>query len=164
MPQNYAHCVDRCAPCGHTQAISAHLGENMPTVKPRTTVTLEKPTHEVIQRLADLQGRSRGSVIADLLESVAPSLTRSVALLEAAFAAPDQIKTGLRAVIDSAHQELLEVSGEQQKKLDQMLLELSSSDFPGSVDPHVVTRGSGTQPPAPAKPSKRSSSRSKSRD
>uniref|UniRef100_UPI001C0B5BD0 ribbon-helix-helix domain-containing protein n=1 Tax=Pseudomonas aeruginosa TaxID=287 RepID=UPI001C0B5BD0 len=64
----------------------------MPTVKPRTTVTLEPSTHAVIDRLAVLQGRSRGAVIADLLDSVAPAMTRTVALLEAAAAAPQQVK------------------------------------------------------------------------
>uniref|UniRef100_UPI00287F8070 hypothetical protein n=1 Tax=Pseudomonas aeruginosa TaxID=287 RepID=UPI00287F8070 len=67
----------------------------MPTIKPRVQVTLEPSTHEVIERLAALQGCSRGAVIADLIDSVAPALGRTVALLEAAREAPAQVRQGL---------------------------------------------------------------------
>ncbi|WP_287815312.1 hypothetical protein [Pseudomonas sp.] len=111
----------------------------MPTIKPRVAVTLEPHTHEVIERLAQLQGRTRGSVIADLLESVAPALTRTVALLEAAAAAPDDIKRGLRTVVEQVHGDLVEAAGASIVQLD-MLLDGTAD---AGVDPHVVTRGSG---------------------
>lgn len=111
----------------------------MPTIKPRVAVTLEPQTHEVIERLAVLQGRTRGSVIADLLDSVAPALTRTVALLEAAASAPDEVKRGLRGVVEGLHGQLVDASGGATGQLDMLLGEVAAQ----GVDPHVVTRGSG---------------------
>lgn len=111
----------------------------MPTIKPRVAVTLDPYTHEVIDRLASLQGRTRGSVISDLLDSVVPALARTVALLEAAAAAPDQVKQGLRTVIEDVHSELVAVSGEASAQLDFLL----DGGLSGGANPHVVTRGSG---------------------
>ena len=137
----------------------------MPTIKPRVQVTLEPEVHEVIERFAALQGRTRGAVIAELLGEIAPALGRTVALLEAAQEAPNQVKTGLRAVAEGLHQELVNASGEANRQF-QLLMEKieAGGDSDGRADPHLVTRGSGTQPPAPAKHPKSSSSRSKSRD
>lgn len=134
----------------------------MPTIKPRVQVTLEPQTHEVIERLARLQGRTRGAVIAELLDSVAPALIRTVALIEAAQEAPEQVKQGLRAVVDSVHDDLVAVSGDSIQQMDWLLGELSSAPQEG-VNPHVVTRGSGINPhaeeAAPKTPRKRSKPR-----
>jgi len=126
----------------------------MPTIKPRVAVTLEPRTHEVIERLAVLQGRTRGSVIADLLDSVAPALTRTVALLEAAAAAPDRVKQGLIGVVEGLHNDLVASAGDSMQQLDTLL----NSQFAQGADPHVVTRGSGIDQErgsaSPKKPSK----------
>jgi hypothetical protein len=128
----------------------------MPTLKPRVQVTLEPATHAVIERLAQLQSRTRGAVIADLLDSVAPSLTRTIALLEAAAEAPNDVKRGFRAAVESAHQELVALSGDASRQLDAFLDSLGDE----GANPHVVTRGSGmgVKPPhaKPKKPRKRS--------
>lgn len=127
----------------------------MPTIKPRVNVTLEPSTHEVIERLAMLQGRTRGAVIADLLDSVAPALGRTVALLEAAASAPRHVKDGLKAVIESAHDDLVAAGGEGTKQLDFILDRLTNGGDADGVDPHVVTRGSGMSPPSTEVQSKR---------
>lgn len=111
----------------------------MPTIKPRVQVTLETQTHEVIDRLAKLQGRTRGSIIAELLDSIAPVLAQTAALLEAAQAAPQDVLRGLKSVVEGVHDDLLEVAGDGIKQMDFLLTELSG----GRVNPHVVTRGSG---------------------
>lgn len=137
----------------------------MPTLKPRVQVTMEPATHEVIERFAQLQGRTRGAVIADLLDSIAPSLARTVALLEAAIEAPKEVKRGLRGVVDGLHQELVGVTGaasDASKQLDMLLAQMGSDEGrEAGVDPHVVTRGSGitphtskATPKKPRKPSK----------
>lgn len=132
----------------------------MPTLKPRVQVTLEPQTHAVIERLAQLQGRTRGAIIAELLDSIAPTLTRTVALLEAAMEAPNDVKRGLRAMVEGVHQELVEVSGDASAQLDMLLDRLSEEGPEDEADPHVVTRGSGmgVKPPLtkPKKPHKRS--------
>lgn len=132
----------------------------MPTIKPRVQVTMDQETHAVIERLAHLQGRTRGAIIAELLDSIAPTLTRTVALLEAAAEAPQQVKDGLRSVVDGVHQELVEVSGDASAQLDMLIDRLGSEVPQGDANPHVVTRGSGmgvNPPPGKAKtPRKRS--------
>lgn len=141
----------------------------MPTAKPRVQVILEPQTHAVIERLAILQGRSRGAVIADLIDSVAPSLTRTVSLLEAAQAAPESVKAGLRSVVEGVHQELVGVAGDASKQLDFLLDKLTAQPAGGEsgaattpqANPHVVTRGSGLNPlpQKSAAPRKRKGSR-----
>ena len=121
----------------------------MPTIKPRIAVTLNQNTFEVIARMASLQGCSRGSVVAELLDSVAPSLSRTVALMEAAAQAPKQVRDGLRAVVENTHDDLVRVSGDAIQQLDFLLGEFSRE----SVNPHVVTRGSGSSTPLPSQPS-----------
>lgn len=116
----------------------------MPTNKPRVQVTLEPSTHEVIERLAELQGRTRGSVIAELLDAVAPSLSRTVALIEAAKEAPESVRKGLIQVVQGAHDDLLEVVGDAHKQVDLLGEEMGKLGAPvREANPHVVTRGSG---------------------
>lgn len=122
----------------------------MPTVKPRTTVTLDPSTHHVIDRLAVLQGRSRGAVISDLLDSVAPAMTRTVALLEAAAAAPQQVKDGLRSVVEGIHSDLVSAAGGATAQMDDLFEALSDRQHEGST-PVPVTRGSGTDSTPPPK-------------
>jgi len=132
----------------------------MPTIKPRVAVTLEPSTHEVIARMAQLQDRTRGAVIAELLDAVAPSLARTVALLEAAQEAPEQVKKGLLGVLDDMHDELLGVTGRANTQVDSIVSAMRRD----VVNPHVVTRGSGTNPPTTSAPQKNARKRSKSRD
>lgn len=136
----------------------------MPTIKPRVQVTLEPETHAVIDRFASLQNRSRGSVIAELLDSIAPSLTRTVALLEAAIAAPESIKDGLRGVVEGLQGELVNVSGDASKQLDILLDQIDKCAADSEASPHVVTRGSGLPHPTPPAGVKKRRNRSKSGD
>jgi len=126
----------------------------MPTLKPRVQVTLEFQTHEVIERLAALQGRTRGSIIAELLDSVAPVLARTVAVLEAASTASQEVKSGLRSVAEGVHTDLVGAAGEGIRQMDLMIDELSAGSTE-EANPRLVTRGSGirhtTQPSAPKK-------------
>ena len=110
----------------------------MPTSKPRFTVTCEPETHEVISRLAELQGRTRGSVVAELLDEVVPVLSRTIALLEAASEAPTAVRKGMLTSIEKAHDELMSIQGDANRQVD-MLFE----GFAQEGSPHVVTRGSG---------------------
>lgn len=113
----------------------------MATKKPRVAVTLNENTHEVIARLAEIQGRSRGAVIADLLNEVAPVMARTVALLEAAAAAPGQVKDGLRKTFEGLHADLLRSTGDSIVQMDMLLAAMEGAEE--GANPHVVTRGSG---------------------
>lgn len=132
----------------------------MPTVKPRIAVTLPQETFDVLARLAELQNRSRGSVVAELLVEITPPLARTVALLEAAFAAPNQVKEGLRSVVEGVHRELVAVSGDGINQMDMLLEQLKALPDGGST-PVPVTRGSGTDstPTPKARKTRRKGSR-----
>lgn len=133
----------------------------MPTLKPRVQVTLEPFTHEVIQRFAALQKRTRGSVIAELLDSIAPSLSRSIALLEAAQQAPKEIRDGLRNLVDGLHGEIVAATGDASHAISEFEALLGASGE-GST-PVSVTRGSGTDTTPSQGAPKNSSKGSKSR-
>ena len=132
----------------------------MPTLKPRVNVTLEPQTYQVIERLAALQGRSRGSVISDLLDSIAPVMGRTVSLLEAAASAPQQVKDGLRTVVEDIHRDLVSASGHGSDQMDMLFDRLSSGSASGPT-PVPVTRGSGTDTPRSSRAQKTSSKGSK---
>lgn len=114
----------------------------MPTAKPRIAITLSEPTYNVIARMAELQGRSRGSVVAELMESVSPALGRTVALLEAAADAPKQVREGLKGVVEQVHGELVAVAGDSIAQMDWLLSDLQGGAEAGPT-PVPVTRGSG---------------------
>lgn len=115
----------------------------MPTLKPRVQVTLEPETHEIIDRFARLQKRTRGSIISELLDSIAPPLARTVALLEAAQEAPKSVKQGLRSVVEGLHVDLVAATGQASVALEQLQLVIEDGGGTGST-PVSVTRGSGT--------------------
>lgn len=137
----------------------------MPTLKPRVQVTLEPATHEVIERFAQLQNRTRGAVISDLLDAVVPPLARTIALLEAAQEAPKSIREGLRSVVEDLHGQLVEATGEAQIEFERFREQLDADlgDIEAMPTPVPVTRGSGTDTPPSTERSKSSQNRSRKR-
>jgi hypothetical protein len=127
----------------------------MPTSKPRVIVTLDPHVHETIQRLADLQGRSRGKVISELLEAVHPPLMRTVALLEAAREAPEQVKSGLRGTIEQMEHELQESLGGSVQQMDYLLDQMGTTSAADAKD------GSGGDSEKPSASERRRSTREK---
>lgn len=136
----------------------------MPSKLPTISVRLKPHVFEVFSRLAELQGRSRGSVVAELLETVHPPLMRTVALLEAARDAPAQVQSGLLRTLEDMEMDLVQVSGGSLAQMDMLIerarqparvqAERSAAAAPaaafaqksgkkGGSTPVLVTRGSG---------------------
>ena len=129
----------------------------MPSEKPAIAVRLKPEVFAVFARLAELQNRSRGAVVADILESIYEPLCRTVALLEAARDAPMQVKQGLRAVVADMEQDLASQSRENLAEMDWLRRQLrppSAARGRGAAErpagggkptptPVPVTRGSG---------------------
>lgn len=90
----------------------------MPTNKPRFTITTSQPIYETVSRLAKLQGVSRSHVINDLLEAIHPPLMRTVALLEAAQEAPNQVRDGLRSTVMDMEREMAGSLGSSLHQMD----------------------------------------------
>lgn len=112
----------------------------MATNKPRLSVTLPGNIYKTLSELSRLQGASMSSIIVDLLETVHPPLLRTVALLQAAHDAPQEVRDGLLSAFEGMEKELSEAAGIAERQLD--LLDVSLGVAKGA-DPHVVTRGSG---------------------
>jgi len=137
----------------------------MPTDKPRLTITLPPHVYETIARMAELQGCSKSSVIAELLESVHPPLMRTVALLEAARDAPQKVRDNLRQTVEELERELAVSAGTGLEQMDMLLTRIGAntgsesgserSESPDS-DPRVVTRGSHSHGAGGVKRAKRS--------
>ena len=130
----------------------------MPTSKPRIAITLEPRVYETVERLAQLQGKSRGSVVAELVSSIHEPLMRTVALLDAAMQAPEDVKRGLRGVVEGVESQLVGAAGGGLAQMDWLLGRLGKgpirpapsaerSEAPkrpkGGPTPVPVTRGSG---------------------
>ncbi len=135
----------------------------MPTAKPRIAITLPPHTHEVIRRLAELNGQPMSKIVSELVEAVAEPLMRTVALLEAAAAAPKQIRDGLRGTVQQMERELYGAAGYTLGQMDWLINEMGK-EAPGAgatepatarpapgvlasgkvkANPHIVIRGSG---------------------
>jgi len=78
----------------------------MPTALPRLTITIQPHRHDLLKRLAALQGSSMAGVITETMELVYPVLERVCIVLEAAQRAQETRKDGLRAAVAKAEQEL----------------------------------------------------------
>jgi ABC-type transporter Mla subunit MlaD len=96
----------------------------MPTERPRFTITTSPQVYETITHLAKLQNCSRSSVINELLESIHDPLRRTIVLLEAAQAAPRQLREGLRATIDQLENDVTGDLGKSSAQLELVIKKL----------------------------------------
>lgn len=92
----------------------------MATKRKRVTVSFEPHHYEVLKRLATLQERPISGVISELIEVIIPPLVRTVALLDAAHNAPQEVKDGLRDSVESMERELTRSAGDSLDQLDFM--------------------------------------------
>lgn len=128
----------------------------MPTKKPRITITLNPHVYETLRRLGELQGRPPGKFVSEMLEDIHAPLMRTVALLDAAKDAPEQVKEGLRAVVESVEQEFSRAADAQAAQVDWILAQskgaqAEAAERPAAPrkgarkgsNPRIVTRGSG---------------------
>lgn len=92
----------------------------MPTPRYRIITTLTQPTYEAFARLAELQGRSKGSAVAEIMETLTPSLTRTIALLEAAQEAHPSMLAKLQQGIEGMEIELFRSVGQASRGLEEI--------------------------------------------
>lgn len=93
----------------------------MPTSKPRITITFPEHLKATIDRFAELQGRSFGAVVVDILETVHEPLMRTVAILDAAREAPAEVRRGLRQVFDEVERDVVSSGGSALAQMDWLL-------------------------------------------
>lgn len=144
----------------------------MATKRARFTISLNPHMYATLKRLSELGGQPLSVIVSDILESVHEPFMRTVALMEAAAGAPQQVKDGLRQTVENIEREMYGTVGYTTSQIDWLTEQFgqkgggerasasaAASPPPAAPNPHVVTRGSGSQktPPAthpktPAKP------------
>lgn len=118
----------------------------MPSDRPVIALRLRPHVHEVFSRLAELQGRPKSAVIAEILETVYEPMMRTIALLEAARDAPREVRDGLRATVEELERDLVHTAGGSLAQMDWLIERArEGSKLPpeGGSTPVPVTRGSG---------------------
>lgn len=117
----------------------------MPTVRPRIICTLPPHVFEVFDRLATLQGRSRGAVVGEILETIAPSMIRTVVLLEAAKEAHPEVLANIKRGVDALEKELVQSAGANVAQLDWVIQsELQGAKRSQASSAPQERRGPGT--------------------
>lgn len=132
--------------------------------KPRIAIYLRPHVYETIKRFSELNGQPMSRIVADLVEAVADPLMRTVALLEAAAAAPKEVKDGLRNTVENIERDLYGAVGYTTSQIDWLTDAYgkkgggekagacaAASPPPAAYPaPVSVTRGSGSQKTPPA--------------
>jgi len=114
----------------------------MPTVKPRITITFPPNLKATLSRFAELQGVSFGAVVVDFLESIHEPLMRTLAIIDAARDAPEEVKRGLRQAFDDVERDVVKSAGSGIAQMDWLLSRLrEGSEVPSGVGqpPHSNT-------------------------
>ena len=112
----------------------------MPSNKPLIAVRLRPHVFEVYSRLAALQGRSRGGVVAEILETVYEPLMRTVALLEAARDAPVEVRQGLKRTLEDMERELVGAAGSSLAQMDLLVDRLMEHPVGEGATPGATPR------------------------
>ncbi len=139
----------------------------MPTLNPRTNVTLSPSLDQLVVRLAAFNGSSKSQVLRELLEAAEPALQRAVALMEAASKATQNVKDGLAKSLSDAqdaaeaqlagHIEYLDrasadlvrqAEGVRGRRASSARMRSVPPSMPagGASNPRPVTRGLGSLP------------------
>ena len=107
----------------------------------RITVSLHPERLSLLRAFAAAQGVSVSRVLDELLESIEPSLTRALALVQAASSAPESVRLQLASSMASVENALVASSNLSLSHVDALS---SLFDAARSIEsnPRIVTRGS----------------------
>lgn len=107
----------------------------------RITISLHPERLSLLRAFAAAQGVSVSRVLDELLESIEPSLTRALALVQAASSAPDSVRQQLASSMASIESALVASSNLSLSHVEALssLFEAARSIETG---PRIVTRGS----------------------
>jgi hypothetical protein len=91
-----------------------HLtGAQMPTSKPRITLTLPQEQYDVLSDLAALQSVSMSSIVVDLIDTTLPALERLAIVLEHSSQAPQHLLRDIQAAMGTSEEILWSVGSER---------------------------------------------------
>lgn len=109
-------------------------------------VTMNVHDHEVIARFAELQGKTRGRIVAEILETIIPPLRNSVALFEAAAEAPAQVRENLKQSLALMERDLVGAAGASMAQADWLLKECLDAAREGKKEGAAHARGDLSTP------------------
>jgi hypothetical protein len=116
----------------------------MPTDKHRISLSLSDEAFKVVSRISLASGEPMSKVITGILEPALPALGRMAAVMEAAKAAPDQVRSGIVAAIDRAESRLIPAA--------QLALDLAGDGLQAvETVAHAGVVSDGQSPPAPTR-------------
>lgn len=118
----------------------------MSTTKPRITVMLEPHAHEVLSRLSAASGDSMSKIVAGFVDLAIPSLERVVLVMEQAKAAPEEVRSGLRASIDRAEREFMPMATAAISQADLFLTQVAQDLGAGTAPAPKAKPGAGAVP------------------
>lgn len=107
------------------RCITGQKAYTMATTKPRLTITLEPHTHAVISELAELQGRPRARVIAELIESTVPILERTCYVLALAKRASSGVSDDFKASLEHSEAKIKQMMDDAMGQMDMLATDLS---------------------------------------
>ncbi len=103
------------------------IGEEMPTSKPRITITLTEGQRAVLSSLAELQHVSMSSIIIDLLETTMPALERLEVVLDHSRHASEKLMEEIENAMQMSGDVLIEGLNDVDFDLSQLdMLEIAS--------------------------------------
>lgn len=83
----------------------------MPTKVPRVAVLLDSTAYEAVRYLALASGKSMSRIVGEVVEAVAPVLSRTADVLQVAKRAQEDQRQGLLEVARAAHERLAPLEG-----------------------------------------------------
>lgn len=96
----------------------------MSTDKPRITISLDPHVYATIKRMSQLGAQPMSSIISEMLGTVHEPLMRTVAFLEAAAEAPQQVRDGLRKSFEAVERDLYAAAGHTVSQMDWLTQQL----------------------------------------
>lgn len=123
----------------------------MPTARPRLSITLTEPLHNVLSRFAQLTDQSISSLVVQFLEQSAPQLERIAVMLQAAKDATPEALAQVKRTLDQAEAVLQSHQGAIMTSMDMFTRPLTEnvSQAPpkGSTGPSKGRAGAGAAVP-----------------
>lgn len=107
----------------------------------RLSVSLHPERAALLRSFAAAQGVSVSRVLDELLASIEPSLTRTLALFQAASSAPESVRRQLADSVASVERSLLAADSLSSAQIDAITTIFNGSAIDPS-NPRIVTRGS----------------------
>ena len=128
-----------------------HLLEiEMPTAKPRITITLTEQQYGLLSHMSSLGSGSMSAIVADMIETMVPVLERVVGALKAAAEASDEMRKGMKDSFEKAEAEMLPHLEAVMGKFDELVPPLDgvpAQRVPGPVVAPVSRSSKTARPP-----------------